>query len=524
MEFINGHLLSSLVLIPTLGALLLIVLPPNKPALHKWVALIVTIITFVTSVILFKRFDGSTAGMQFTEKFSWIPDYGISYYLGIDGISLLLVILSTFLMPLTLIGSWNSITKHLKGFLCCLLILEAGMIGVFISIDLILFYVFWEAMLIPMYFIIGMWGGPRRIYATIKFVLYTMVGSLLMLAAILVLVMMHKAQLGFYSTSLLDLLSVKVPFGPNYFSSQTLLFLAFALAFLIKVPLFPFHTWLPDAHVEAPTAGSVILAAVLLKMGTYGMMRFAMPLFPQALEQLTPILLILSLIGIVYGALVAMVQVDIKKLVAYSSVSHLGFVMVGLLVLNTLGATGGLFQMLSHGLSTGALFLVVGCLYERKHTRIISDLGGLAKELPWFATVFFIVLLASIGLPGTSGFIGEFMILAGLYERYPTLAIIATSGVVLGAVYMLNSYQKLMFGELRTGPHPSKDLSAREKLVFIPLIFLMIWMGVRPGFFISKVEKSIDNFVYNFHSYNILPTPPPPDIAPVSNTTDGGAK
>ena len=509
---LNGHLLSGLIFLPLLGTFLLLVLPPEKEALLKWTTLIVTIATFLTSIILFVRFDGSFEGMQFVEKYSWIPDLGILYYLGVDGISLLLVLLTTFLMPFALIGSWTSITKHVKGFLCCQLILEAGMIGVFSSLDLILFYVFWEAMLVPMYFIIGMWGGPRRIYATLKFVLYTMVGSLLMLVAILVLVMMHKTQFGFYSTSLLDLLSVKVPFGGAYFSTQTLLFLAFALAFLIKVPLFPFHTWLPDAHVEAPTAGSVILAAVLLKMGVYGMMRFAMPLFPQALEQLMPILLGLSIIGIVYGALVAMVQVDIKKLVAYSSVSHLGFVMVGLLALNSLAATGSLYQMLSHGLSTGALFLIVGSLYERKHTRMIDDLGGLAKELPWFAVVFFIVLLASIGLPGTSGFIGEFMILAGLFEQYPVLAAVGTSGVVLGAVYMLNAYQKLMFGKLKTGHAPSKDLSLREKIIFVPLIIMMIWMGIKPGFFISKVEKSIDNFVYKFHDYSYIEGP------------DGGAK
>ena len=484
---LNGHLLSGLIFLPLLGTFLLLVLPPEKEALLKWTTLIVTIATFLTSIILFVRFDGSFEGMQFVEKYSWIPDLGILYYLGVDGISLLLVLLTTFLMPFALIGSWTSITKHVKGFLCCQLILEAGMIGVFSSLDLILFYVFWEAMLVPMYFIIGMWGGPRRIYATLKFVLYTMVGSLLMLVAILVLVMMHKTQFGFYSTSLLDLLSV-------------------------KVPLFPFHTWLPDAHVEAPTAGSVILAAVLLKMGVYGMMRFAMPLFPQALEQLMPILLGLSIIGIVYGALVAMVQVDIKKLVAYSSVSHLGFVMVGLLALNSLAATGSLYQMLSHGLSTGALFLIVGSLYERKHTRMIDDLGGLAKELPWFAVVFFIVLLASIGLPGTSGFIGEFMILAGLFEQYPVLAAVGTSGVVLGAVYMLNAYQKLMFGKLKTGHAPSKDLSLREKIIFVPLIIMMIWMGIKPGFFISKVEKSIDNFVYKFHNYSYIEGP------------DGGAK
>lgn len=501
LTIINGHILSGLIFFPIFGTLLLLILPPNKETLLKWAALVMTIITFLTSLILFVRFESSFEGMQFVEKYSWVPDFGILYYLGIDGISLLLILLTTFMMPFALIGSWNSITKHVKGFLCCQLMLEAGMIGVFSTLDLILFYVFWEAMLVPMYFIIGMWGGPRRIYATLKFVLYTMVGSLLMLVAILVLVMMHKAQLGFYSTSLLDLLSVKVPFGGTYFSAQTLLFLAFALAFLIKVPLFPLHTWLPDAHVEAPTAGSVILAAVLLKMGIYGMMRFAMPLFPQALEQLTPILLGLSMIGIVYGALVAMVQIDIKKLVAYSSVSHLGFVMVGILALNTLGATGGLYQMLSHGLSTGALFLIVGSLYERKHTRIINDLGGLAKELPWLAVVFFIVLLASIGLPGTSGFIGEFMILAGLFELYPILAVIGTSGVVLGAVYMLNAYQKLMFGKLKTGPHPSKDLSLREKTIFVPLIIIMLFMGIKPGFFISKVEKSIDHFVFKFHNY-----------------------
>ena len=484
MEFLHGHLLSALIFLPVLGNFVLLLLPKTQESILKGVAFGFSILTFFTSLLLFIWFDGDTSGLQLVEKFSWISQFGTNYFVGVDGISLLLIMLTTFLVPLAFLGSWKSITKHVKGFLCCLLLLEAGIIGVFASIDLFLFYVFWEAMLIPMYFIIGIWGGSRRIYATFKFVLYTMVGSLLMLVAIITLVILHQQQFGAYSTSLIDLFKVTVPTGPAFFNLQMLLFIAFALAFLIKVPLFPFHTWLPDAHVEAPTAGSVILAGVLLKMGAYGMIRFAMPLFPEALDQMTPLLLILSAIGIVYGALVAMAQIDIKKLVAYSSVSHLGFVMVGLLALNELGTTGGIYQMLSHGLSTGALFLLVGVLYERKHTRVISELGGLSKELPWFAVLFF-------------------MILQGLFERYRLFAVISTSGVVLGAIYMLNAYQKMMFGEYRPGPGPSKDLSLREKLLFIPILIMILWMGVFPGFFISKVEKSIDHFVFNFRNYTI---------------------
>ncbi|MFC2074911.1 NADH-quinone oxidoreductase subunit M [Bdellovibrionota bacterium] len=503
MELLQGHLLSTVVFLPLAGLALLLLIPKEKTGLIKWTGLGVSILTFLTSLLLFTRFDASTAGMQFVEKASWIPQYGISYYLGIDGISLLLILLTTFLMPLALIGSWTSITKHVKGFFCINLLLLTGMVGVFAAVDMILFYVFWEVTLIPMYFIIGMWGGKRRIYATMKFVLYTMIGSLLMLVAIIALVWFHKQEFGFYATALSNLLSVSVPVGANFFNPQMLLFLAFLLAFLIKVPMFPFHTWLPDAHVEAPTAGSVILAGVLLKMGTYGLVRFAMPLFPDALSVMTPLLLILSVIGIVYGALVAWVQPDIKKLVAYSSVSHLGFCTVGLLALNSMGVTGSLYQMISHGLTTGALFLIVGVLYERKHTRMIADLGGLSKELPWFAVAFMIVMLGSVGLPGTSGFVGEFLVLIGLFQTHPIYAVIAVSGVVLGAVYMLSAYQRLMFGKYNPGKAKSKDLNLREKLIFIPLIIVILWMGIKPDFFISKVEKSIDHFVYNFHNYTL---------------------
>jgi NADH-quinone oxidoreductase subunit M len=431
--------------------------------------------------------------MQFKVLKSWIPELGISYQLGIDGISLWLVLLTTFLTPICVLAAWRSIEKGTSGFMISLLMLETGMLGVFCALDLFLFFVFWESMLIPMYLLIGVWGGKRRIYATVKFVLYTMAGSALMLVGIL--------YLYFQNDNSFDLMTLYDKAGA--LPHQRLLFLAFFIAFAIKVPLFPFHTWLPDAHVEAPTVGSVILAGVLLKMGTYGILRFCIPLFPEGTVAFTPLISKLAVIGIIYGALVAMVQPDLKKLVAYSSVSHLGFVVLGLFALNSQGMQGGIIQMVNHGLSTGALFLLVGMIYDRRHTRMIADFGGLAKCMPIFATIFLIVTLSSIGLPGLNGFVGEFMILLGSFVSgafSKVHAVLAATGVILAAVYMLWMFQRVMFGELDNPEIQSlKDLNLRKVIVLLPILLFIVWIGVYPKPFLNRIEKSV-NHVLTQHS------------------------
>jgi NADH-quinone oxidoreductase subunit M len=425
--------------------------------------------------------------MQFKVLKSWIPELGISYQLGIDGISLWLVLLTTFLTPICVLAAWRSIEKGTSGFMISLLMLETGMLGVFCALDLFLFFVFWESMLIPMYLLIGVWGGKRRIYATVKFVLYTMAGSALMLVGIL--------YLYFQNDNSFDLMTLYDKAGA--LPHQRLLFLAFFIAFAIKVPLFPFHTWLPDAHVEAPTVGSVILAGVLLKMGTYGILRFCIPLFPEGTVAFTPLISKLAVIGIIYGALVAMVQPDLKKLVAYSSVSHLGFVVLGLFALNSQGMQGGIIQMVNHGLSTGALFLLVGMIYDRRHTRMIADFGGLAKCMPIFATIFLIVTLSSIGLPGLNGFVGEFMILLGSFVSgafSKVHAVLAATGVILAAVYMLWMFQRVMFGKLDKPENQAlKDLNLREVIVLLPILLFIVWIGVYPKPFLSRIEKSVNH-------------------------------
>jgi NADH-quinone oxidoreductase subunit M len=424
--------------------------------------------------------------MQFVERVPWIESYGIDYFVGIDGFSLLLVMLTTFLMPLAVLASWESITERLREYMIFMLLLETGMLGVFVSLDLFLFYVFWEAMLIPMYFLIGGWGGEYRIYAAVKFFIYTMFGSLLMLVGILVLYWQHYQIKGTLSFDLLQLYTLSL--APEL---QRWLFLAFFLSFAIKVPLFPFHTWLPDAHVEAPTAGSVILAGVLLKMGVYGFLRFSLPLFPQATLNAVPYIIVLAIIGIIYGALVAMVQPDIKKLVAYSSVSHLGFVVLGIFALTAQGVSGGLLQMVNHGLSTGALFVIVGMLYDRRHTRLISAYGGLTKVLPVLAGFFMVITLSSIGLPGLNGFVGEFLILVGTFRVYPMAAVFAALGVILAAVYMLWMFQRVMFGQVthEENRHLS-DLSGREIALLLPLVLLILWIGIYPQPFLQRTEMS----------------------------------
>lgn len=476
--------LSTIIFLPALGAMLAFLIASED--LVKRMALITSTLTFLISLIPFFMFDSSTAAMQFFERYDWIPALGISYEVGVDGISLLLIVLTTFLTPLTLLASWDSIQARSREFMICMLFLESGMVGVFAAIDLFLFYVFWEATLIPMYFLIGIWGGPRRIYAAIKFIIYTMAGSLLMLVAILALYFLHRQATGEATFNLLQLLQLELPL-----SIQRWLFLAFFLAFAIKVPLFPFHTWLPDAHVEAPTAGSVILAGVLLKMGTYGFVRFCLPLFPDASLDATPIVALLAVIGIIYGALMALVQVDIKKLVAYSSVSHLGFVMLGIFAFNSQGLDGAVLQMINHGLSTGALFLLVGMIYDRRHTRLIDDFGGLAKVMPMFAAFFLIVSLSSIGLPGLNGFVGEFLVLLGAFQTISTFAIIGALGVILAAVYMLWMYQRVMFGEVvhEANLH-LKDLTLREVAVLVPVVLVILWIGLYPQPFLKRMEAS----------------------------------
>ncbi len=500
MVWLLEHLLSVIIALPTVGALAILLVKDEDHGTIRWIALGTSIITFALSCVIFIGFAADSS-FQFVEKFEWVRSYGISYHVGIDGISLLLVMLTAFLTPVTILATYGSITHRVKGFMVALLIMETGMIGVFSALDIFLFYIFWEAMLIPMYLLIGIWGGPRRLYASMKFVLYTMLGSLLMLVAIITIYNVGYAQLGYYTTDLLEIMTLNISGD-----MQTWLFLAFALSFAIKVPIFPFHTWLPDAHVEAPTAGSVILAGVLLKMGGYGFLRFCIPLFPDATMQFIPLLVALGVFGIVYGALVAMVQTDIKKLVAYSSVSHLGFVVLGIFALSLQSVTGGVIHMINHGLSTGALFLLVGMVYERTHTRQIVDYGGLATLMPKFTVVFIIVTLSSIGMPGLNGFVGEFLIIVGSYDSQPVGAIIATSGVILSAVYLLWMVHRVFFGTVSEKLEATKsqmtrnmDLSPREWVVLIPVMALIVIMGVYPNPMLKRIEPAVDKLVQTYH-------------------------
>ncbi|MES1255122.1 MAG: NADH-quinone oxidoreductase subunit M [Acidobacteriota bacterium] len=487
-------ILTSLVALPVVGALLLLLVKDD--ALARRVAFVVSLLVFAGTVLLWTRFDAASADFQFVERHAWIPTFGISYVVGIDGISLLLLVLTGFLTPLALLGSWESVQKHARAFCMFVLLLESAMMGVFVSLDLFLFYVFWDAMLIPMYFLIGIWGYDRRVYASVKFLLYTMAGSVLMLLAILGLAYLHSTTTGEYSFDLLRLYALDIP--PHL---QFWFFLAFALAFAIKVPLFPFHTWLPDAHVEAPTAGSVILAGVMLKMGTYGLVRFAFPLFPLAASFCAPYLAVLAVVGIVYGALVAMVQPDMKKLVAYSSVSHLGFVVLGICAMNVQGVEGAVYQMLNHGVSTGGLFLIVGMLSERRHTRLIAEFGGLKKVVPHLVAVFLIITLSSIGLPGLNGFVGEFLILLGAFRANPTLAAVAATGVILSATYMLWMFQRVNYGPV-TNPKNERlaDLTPREWAVLVPIVALAVVMGVMPNLFLRPIEPAVTRMLHQIQA------------------------
>jgi len=521
-------LLTLLVLVPVLGGVAVLAIGRGRDGLARQLAFGVSLVVFALSLALWAGFDPASADYQFVERYAWLPDFGISYHVGVDGISLLLVVLTTFLTPISLLCSWESIEDRVREFAFFMLVLEAAMIGVFISLDLFLFYVFWDAMLIPMYFLIGIWGYDRRIYAAIKFMLYTMAGSVLMLVAIIWIAYYHQAVNGTPSFDLADLLATNIPAA-----LQTWLFLAFALAFAIKVPLFPFHTWLPDAHVQAPTAGSVILAGVLLKMGTYGLLRFAFPLFPEAAMYFAPWIATLAVVGIVYGALVAMVQPDMKKLVAYSSVSHLGFVVLGLCAMTVQGVQGAVFQMLAHGVSTGGLFLIVGMLSDRRHTRLIAEFGGLKGVTPKLAAAFLLITLASVALPYTAGFVGEFLILLGAWgsrmANAPVYTALAASGVILSAVYMLWMYQRVYYGHVTNPKNEGlRDLSLREWVVIAPICAMAVLMGVVPQWFLAPmgpaVERNVASVVglapMNANAEAARPASVPPAGAPEAGAMD----
>jgi NADH-quinone oxidoreductase subunit M len=459
------------------------------------------LLTFLLSLGLWTGYDPTDTAYQFVEYVPWLPEWGAHYFVGIDGISLLLILLTTFLVPLVLVASWNDIDHSPRTWIFFVLFLETGMVGTFAALNLLQFYVFWELMLIPMYFIIGIWGGARRVYAAVKFFLFTMFGSLLMLVAMLVLYWMQYQQSGVWTLDLVALpgqagpaiLDVVIPAdGAPWWRTQGWLFAAFALAFGVKVPVPPLHTWLPDAHVEAPTGGSVILAGVLLKMGTYGFVRFALPLFPLAAAEWTPVIFTLALVGILYGALVAMVQQDVKKLVAYSSVAHMGFVMLGLFAFNVEGLEGSVLQMVNHGVSTGGLFLLVGMLYERRHTREISEFGGIARPMPVFAAIFLIVTMSSIGLPALNGFVGEFLILLGAFQAAPWYAVPATFGVVLAAVYMLWMVRRVFFGPVENPENRGLiDLDWRERAVMLAVLLPIFWIGIHPETFLKRLHPSV---------------------------------
>ncbi|MCF6157001.1 MAG: NADH-quinone oxidoreductase subunit M [wastewater metagenome] len=483
-------LLSLITFLPIIGVFLILLMDSKDRELIRLTSLLVSTIVFFISLPLYFNFDSHTYDMQFVEKLRWIPSFGINYYIGIDGISLFLILLATFLTPISVLASWH-VTKNVKEYMIAMLTLETAMVGVFVSLDAFLFFVFWELMLIPMYLLIGIWGGPRRVYATIKFFLYTTAGSVFMFLAIIGLYFLNYRATDEYTFSLLEFYRLDLSFAVQFW-----LFIAFFLAFAIKVPMFPFHTWLPDAHVEAPTAGSVILAGVLLKMGTYGFIRFCLPLFPEVSYAFIPVISWMAIVGIIYGALVALVQDDLKKLVAYSSVSHLGFVMLGIFAFNIQGIEGSITQMVNHGLSTGALFLIVGMLYERRHTRMIADFGGLTKRIPVFAIFFMIVTLSSIGLPGLNGFVGEFLILVGTFKSRILYASIATSGIVLAAVYMLWMFQRVMFNEITHEENKMlKDISKRELVILIPIVFLIFWIGIYPNSLLRKMDTSVNHLL-----------------------------
>jgi NADH-quinone oxidoreductase subunit M len=485
MNNLGFPILSTLIFLPVAGAALLLLIPRSQETLIKWAALAVSILNFCLSIPLFTHFDKTTHLMQFAERHAWIPIWNVNYSLGIDGISILFVLLSTLVIILCVLISWNSIKAKVKEFFIAILLVEGAMIGVFCALDFFLFYIFWEAMLIPMYLLIGVWGGPNRVYAAVKFFLYTLVGSVLMLVGIIVLY--------FYAGRTFDIVELATKSYP--YNLQLILFWAFFAAFAVKVPMFPVHTWLPDAHTEAPTAGSVILAAILIKMGAYGFLRFSMPILPDASRAMTPVMMTLSVIAIIYGGIICLAQTDLKRLIAYSSVSHMGFVTLGIFALNTQGMEGGILQMINHGIVTGALFLGIGAIYDRTHTRQIADYGGVASVMPTYAALFIVFTLASIGFPSTNGFVGEFLIILGGFAANQWAGVLAATGIIIGAGYMLWLYQRVFF--MQTNPKVSglSDIGGREIITLLPMIIMIFWIGIYPNTFLGFMHESVSHLI-----------------------------
>jgi len=478
-------ILSILIFLPVAGAALLLLIPRSQEGLIKVFTLVLSIIIFIISLPLFTKFDKTTHVMQFVERHQWIPAWNINYSLGLDGISILFVLLSTLVIILCILISWNSIKMKTKEFYISLLVVEGAMIGVFCALDFFLFYIFWEAMLIPMYLLIGVWGGPNRVYAAVKFFLYTLVGSVLMLVGIIYLYL--------YSGRTFDIVELSTRVYP--YEMQLWLFWAFFAAFAVKVPMFPVHTWLPDAHTEAPTAGSVILAAILIKMGAYGFLRFSLPILPEASKAMTPAMLVLSVIAIIYGGVICLAQTDLKRLIAYSSVSHMGFVTLGIFALNIQGLEGGILQMVNHGIVTGALFLSVGVIYDRTHTRQIADYGGVASVMPLYSSLFIVFTLASIGLPSTNGFIGEFLIILGGFTASQPAGLLAATGIIIGAGYMLWLYQRVFFMDTNPKVAGLHDMDAREIITLLPMVALIFWIGIYPDTFLGFLHKSVEHLI-----------------------------
>jgi NADH-quinone oxidoreductase subunit M len=496
MTALNNHLLSLILFTPLGGAIVLLFVSGSRVNMIRWLANIFAVLGFLVSVPLWFRYDPAGPTWQFVERAEWIQSIGASYFLGVDGFSVLLILLTTLMGAISVLSSWTAITERVKEYYIFMLVLQTGMLGAFISLDFLLFFLFWEVMLVPMYFLIGIWGGGRRLYSAIKFFIYTLAGSVVMLLGILALYFHYHTVTGIYTFDITQFQQMSVPF-----TLQKWVFLAFFLGFAIKVPMFPFHTWLPDAHTDAPTAASVILAAVLLKMGTYGFIRFSLPILPDASRYFVPLVVGLSIVGIVYGALVALAQTDWKRLVAYSSVSHMAMVMLGMFAMTPVGITGSIVQQINHGISTGALFLIVGIVYERRHTRAIADYAGLSKVMPVFAAVFLIMTMSSIGLPALNGFIGEVLILQGVFVVNKIWAAVAASGIVLGAAYMLWLYQRTMFGKVDNPANAAlKDLSFREVVTFAPLIALAFWIGLYPAPFLRRLETSVGRVVARVNS------------------------
>ncbi len=513
----SHHYLSIILFTPLAGALLLLFVNKRNEDAIRWIANGVALAGFAISAPLWFWYDSKDAGFQFVERAVWIPSVGADYFLGIDGFSGLLILLTTMMGFIAMLSSWTAITERVKEYYIFLLVLQTGMLGAFMSLDFLLFFLFWEVMLVPMYFLIGIWGSANRLYSAIKFFLYTLVGSVIMLLGILALYFNYvDPATGRHTFDIVQLQQANFDTGLQWW-----VFLAFFLGFAIKVPMFPFHTWLPDAHTDAPTAGSVILAAVLLKMGTYGFIRFSLPILPDATRTFVPMMVTLAIIGIVYGGLVALAQKDWKRLVAYSSVSHMALVMLGMFALNPVGITGSLFQQLNHGISTGGLFLLVGVVYERRHTREISEYGGLSKVMPVYAAVFLLMTMSSIGLPALNGFIGELLILQGVFVANKIWAAFAASGVVIGAAYMLSLYQRTMFGKIENPKNEGLlDMNGREFATFAPLLILAVWMGLYPKPFLDRLSTSVDHVIARVSpeygktaSVNCDPTPTPALVA-----------